>query len=132
MHEYIRGAALSIWLRPGAEESWREAERGVPGNRAACPVQFRARMQHLADNGRLRSPDHMNAEGDGIFAIKATCGLRAYGWHDQHENRRAYIISHVVLKDRQKLDPADKARAIRAREEFRQEVRARQQLERRR
>jgi hypothetical protein len=118
MQEYIRGATLSIWLRSGAQESWAAAERGVPGNRSACPAQFRARMNQLAETGRLRSPDHMNHEGDGIYAIKATCGLRAYGWHSSYKGRRAFIISHVVLKSRQRLDPADKARALTARAEF--------------
>ena len=70
----------------------------------------------------------MNAEGDGIFAIKATCGLRAYGWHDTHQGRRVFLISHVVLKRRQGLNPADKARAVTAREEFRNEQRVQKTL----
>jgi hypothetical protein len=60
----------------------------------------------------------MNHEGDGIFAIKATCGLRAYGWHAQHQGKRAFIISHVIMKDRRKLDTADRERARAARAQF--------------
>jgi len=123
MHEYHRGATLSIWLRPGAQETWQAAEADVPPNRAACLTQFRARIAHLAETGKLQSPDHMNHEDHGIYAIKATCGLRAYGWHDHHHGRRAFIISHVILKKRNKLNPADRKRAENAREQFRAEQR---------
>ena len=78
-------------------------------------------MDFLAATGRLRSPDHMNHEENNIYAIKATCGLRAYGWHGQYQGRRAFIISHVRLKKTQKLDPADRDRAEREREKFRAE-----------
>jgi hypothetical protein len=82
------------------------------GNRSACPAQFRARMAQLADTGRLRCPDHMNSEGDGIMVIKATCGLRAYGWFCHVSGRRAFVISHVVLKRRQRADPVDIETAV--------------------
>ena len=119
MREYIRGTALSIWLRPGAQESWTVAEQAVPkGSESAGAAQFRARMSHLAENGRLRSPDHMRHEDDGIYAVRANCGLRAYGWHCSYRGRRAFVISHVVLKKQQKLDPADKARALKGKAEF--------------
>jgi hypothetical protein len=124
MDEYIRGTILSIWLREGAQETWNEAESQVPSNQAACPRQFRARMSHLAETGRLRSPDHMNHEDNGIYAVKATCGLRAYGWHGNHQGRRAFIISHVRLKKSQKLDPADRKRAEDARTSFEAESKA--------
>ena len=54
----------------------------------------------------------MNAEGEGISAIKTTCGLRAYGWFDNVNNRKAFVISHVILKKRQKADPADSKKAL--------------------
>ena len=86
--------------------------------RAAHRAQFRARMYRLAGTGWLRSPDYLNAEGNGIFALKGSSGLRAYGWFDQVHGRKAFIISHVTLKKRQKLDPADLARAIDRRNGF--------------
>lgn len=124
MHEYLRGAALSIWLRVGAEDTWNEAEKLVPKSLSACPRQFRARMLQLAETGRLRSPDHMNHEDNGVYAIKATCGLRAYGWHESHEGRRVFVISHVSLKKGQKLDPKDRERTEEARTTFRAEQQA--------
>lgn len=111
MHQWHRGQALTIWLCAGCQDSWDEAEALVPGTRAACKGQFRARLEHLANVGRLRSPDHMNSEGDGIFAVKATCGLRGYGWFCSVDGRRAFVISHVVLKRQQKADPADLKKA---------------------
>jgi hypothetical protein len=117
------GNELTIWLRTGCQESWDQAEAAVPGNRAACPTQFRARLTRLADHGKLRNPDYMNSEGGGVFAVKATCGLRAYGWFCRVEGRRAFVISHVVLKRRQHADPADIALAVAAKEmlEFEQQ-----------
>lgn len=112
MDEYFAGAKLTIWLRLGAKASWDEAEQLVPGNLAACPATFRARLERLAEVGRLRSPDHMNHEGQQIYAVKAHCGLRAYGWFDQVNSGRAFIISHVILKKKDKLDPADLSRAM--------------------
>jgi hypothetical protein len=105
--EWHRGTHLTIWVRNGCLESWENAEAAVPGNLKACPAQFRARLAQLADSGRLRCPDHMNSEGDGIMAVKATCGLRAYGWFCQVGGRRAFVISHVILKRRQRADPGD-------------------------
>ena len=108
MDEYHSGCLLTIWLCEGAEASWGEAETSV---QEAHKAQFRALLKRLADFGRLRVPDHMNSEGDGIHAVKGTSGLRAYGWFDQVNGRRAFIISHVILKKKQKLDPADLAKA---------------------
>lgn len=112
MDEYHAGAALTVWLWPGAEESWDAAEADVPGNRDAQKAQLRARIALLADRGSLRSPDHMKFEGNGIYAVKTTCGLRAWGFFGQVNKRRAFIISHVVLKKNQKADPADLNRAV--------------------
>lgn len=75
-------------------------------------------MGYLADVGRLRSPDHMNSEGEGMTVIKATCGLRAWGWFCHYKGRRAYIVSHVVLKRTNHANPADLARAVEARRQI--------------
>ncbi len=63
----------------------------------------------------------MNHEGDSIYAIKATCGLRACGWHCEYKGKRAFVISQVQLKKKQKLDPADRERAVKERDAFRTE-----------
>ncbi|WP_129781786.1 hypothetical protein [Peristeroidobacter soli] len=116
MDEYHSGSSLTIWLWEGAEASWAEAEVGVM---EAHQAQFRARLARLAEFGRLRVPDHMNSEGDGIHAVKGNTGLRAYGWFDRVSGRRAFIISHVVLKKKQKLDPADLAKASARKDSYR-------------
>lgn len=121
MDEYHSGSTLSIWLCPGAEDSWTHAEQSV---RVAHQAQFRAVLKRLAELGRLRVPDHMNAESEGIYAVKGTSGLRAYGWFDQVEGRRAFIISHVIIKKKQKLDRADLAKAIGQREAYQSRTRS--------
>ncbi len=120
MELFYRGTQLSIWLCPGAQVSWDEAEVGA---RDSCRAQLRARIGLLGDAGKLRSPDHINFEGSGIFAIKANCGLRAYGWFGQINARRAFAISHVMLKKQQKLAPKDLTAAIEARDNWEKEQR---------
>jgi hypothetical protein len=105
---FYRGVRLLILLMPGAAESFGEACAGVPGNRDACPAQLVRLIKRLADFGTLHSKDQFRHEGDQTYAIKARCGLRAYGWFDGYEGRAAFIISHYILKKRDKLDPADK------------------------
>lgn len=116
--EYLAGRRKTIWLCPGAEESWNAAESGVPPNRSACCAQFRARIAHLAESGQLRSPDLMNSEGEGCYVVKATCGLRAWGWFQHVEGKAAFVISHVVLKRSRRADPADLQKTVHARHQY--------------
>jgi hypothetical protein len=74
-------------------------------------------IERLADFGKLHSPDQFNYETDGIFAIKARCGLRAYGWY--HSQRRSvFVISHFIMKKKQKLNPIDIERALRNKAQY--------------
>ena len=118
MDEFYAGKCKTILLYPKAQASWDEAEALIPparkGKKPKGPIQFRARIKRYADTGQLRSPDHMNSEGQGCFAIKANCGLRAWGWPQHLKDKPVFIISHVVLKKAQKADPADLARCVAA------------------
>src|SRR5258708_30893422 len=117
MDEFYVGRHKTILLYPGAQASWDEAELLVPPpkkKKSNGATQFRARIKLYADRGQLRSPDHMNSEGAGCLVIKANCGLRAWGWPQHFGGRAVFIISHVVLKKRQKADPADLARTVAA------------------
>jgi hypothetical protein len=82
-----------------------------------CIAQHIQLIQRFADFGKLSSPDQMVPEGDGIYAIKARCGLRAYGWYHS-QKRGVFVISHYICKKKQKLDPADLARAISNRDSY--------------
>lgn len=121
--EYYVGKCKRIWLYPGAQATWAAAELLVPPNKKSCLAQFRARIAHYADSGQLRSPDHMNSEGDGCFVIKATCGLRAWGWPQHVNGKAAFVISHVVLKRSERADPAELQRTIAARKKVEESVR---------
>jgi hypothetical protein len=123
MDEYYVGKRKTIWLCPGAEVTWDAAEQLVPSNKKSCLAQFRARIKYFADSGQLISPDHMNSEGEGCFVIKATCGLRAWGWMQHVEGNAAFVISHVVLKKKGKADPADLKKTIAARKEVEENTR---------
>jgi hypothetical protein len=73
------------------------------------------RREYLANEGRLRSPDHWNTEGtlpDGklFYAIKAD-RLRAYGWFSGR-HKRVFYISHFACKKGQKLAQEDTNQVI--------------------
>ena len=112
---YYAGARCGIWLCPGAQASWDAANQSV---REKARSQLHARLTLLGDSGQLRSPDHMNKEGYGIFAAKTPCGIRAYGWFTSVSGQKAFVISHVIYKDQQKLDPKDLAQAVKAKETY--------------
>jgi len=71
---------------------------------------MRRLVERLADFGKLQSPEQMRNEGDGIWAIKARCGLRAYGYYAPYQ-KGVFVISHFVHKKKNKMDPADHKRA---------------------
>ena len=107
---FSQGASLRIEWTDDGEESLKEAELQVPGSRDACKAQLRALIQRLAEIGKLRSGDQFRHEGDQIYAVKTRCGLRAYGWF--HGNRRGvFVLSHFIMKKKDKLDPKDLNRA---------------------
>ena len=73
---FARGAQLTIEGTEDARASLVEAEAQVPGSKDGCKAQLRALIQRLADVGKIFSKDQMRLEEDGIFALKARCGLR--------------------------------------------------------
>lgn len=113
---FYSGAKLTIEFTDDAETSLAEAESHVPPNQAGCRAQLRRLLQRLGDIGHLRSSEQWNAEGNGFFAVKTRCGLRAYGWFHRYR-RGVFMVSHFIFKRRQKLDPADIDRAQQNREQ---------------
>jgi hypothetical protein len=119
---FHQGAVRSVLYMPGTRETFDAACKLVPGNKVACPAQLIRLIQRLADHGRLRSGDQFVHEGDQIYAIKTRCGLRAYGWFDTFNGQAVFVVSHYMLKKRQRLDPADIAIVERNRTAFRTEA----------
>lgn len=109
---FYKGNIFTIEETDDAIASKPEAESQAQPSIAVA--QHKNLIKRFADMGKLRSPDQMTPEGDGIFAIKARCGLRAYGWYHSI-NRHVFVISHYICKKKQKLDPADLERAQRNR-----------------
>lgn len=97
-----------------AEESLHEAEAGC---RESCRIQLYALIKRLADRGELRVPDQFVSEGNGIWAIKTRCGLRAYGWYHSRK-RGVFVISHYINKKRQKMRRSDLERIERNRKSY--------------
>jgi phage-related protein len=74
-------------------------------------------LQWLADKGELRNEQRFRHEGDGIWAVKGYCGLRAYGFFTHVVGYgRSFVVSHYIMKKRLKADSQDLERAKRARE----------------
>lgn len=79
-----------------------------------------ARTQKFANFGPdgLHTPDQLNDEGDGFYAIKSRgAALRAYFWYCQKE-RGVIVVSHLIKKKRAKLDPQDKAIMVLERDNY--------------
>lgn len=105
-----QGASFTVEWTDSGEKTLADAEALVPSSHESCKAQLRVLIQRLADTGKLRSGDQFRHEGDHIYAIKTRCGLRAYGWF--HRNRRGvFVISHCIMKKKNKLDPQDLDRA---------------------
>lgn len=114
---FAKGARLTIEWTADAKRSRPEAEAQVPGSKKGCTAQLQAIIQKLADKGKIFSQDQMRLEEDGIFALKARCGLRAYGWF--HRQRRGvFVVSHFIMKKTQKLDRRDLDRARNNRDQY--------------
>lgn len=108
----LKGKTFVVHQTDDADESFRAAAGHATDQ---CVGQLLARIGRFADTGKLRFPDQLNNEGDGFYAIKATCGLRAYFWYASSE-RWVVVISHYQFKDYEKLKPQDKKRMKQNRE----------------
>ena len=111
---FYEGEKFSIEGTQDAEASLQDVQNHASDS---CIAQLWRLIERLADAGKLRSPDQFNHEGDGIYAVKAKCGLRAYGWY--HLQRRGvFVISHFKVKKKQKLNPVDRERALKNRAQY--------------
>lgn len=106
---FYKGQKLTIVWDDDAEKSLGAAEAGVPGNQRACPVQLKRLIARLADFGELKNVSQFRNEGDGIWAIKARCGLRAYGFYMPGGR---FVVSHFVLKREDKMAKRDHELAL--------------------
>jgi hypothetical protein len=117
----IAGIRLTVEFTPDAYSTWAACQ----SQRDNCLAQMLALLERLANIGRLHSPEQFRAEGEAIFAIKARCGLRAYGWF--HRTRRAiFVVSHFMVKKTARLDSRDLRQAGQNRELYESGVGGRQ------
>lgn len=108
--EFCQGSKRWIVGVPGAHTSFHDAVEKVPGNRDACPSQLVRYVELLSDGTTSLSLDRYRHEGDQIYAIKARCGLRAYGWYSTYRGQPAFVISHVILKKWDEFREQDRRR----------------------
>ena len=117
---FYRGARRLILFAPGAEATLEEAKGHVrPQVREACTAQIYRVLKRLGDFPQVRNTELFRSEGNGVFAVKARCGLRGYGWFQTlSSGESAFVVSHFILKKRQSLDPSDVEQAVAAREKM--------------
>lgn len=105
---FYTGTKFKVVFTDLAENCFRQLADDVkPYGLFECLV---ARIKKFADFGPdgLHTPEQLNDEGDGFYAIKARgAALRAYFWYSQKE-RGVIVVSHLIKKKKQKLDPQDK------------------------
>lgn len=105
---FYTGAKFKVWFTDRAVACFKQLDEEVqPHNLLENLV---ARIKKFADVGPngLHTPDQLNDEGDGFYAIKARgASLRAYFWYCQKE-RGHIVMSHLIKKKKGKLDPRDK------------------------
>lgn len=109
----VAGSARYVILLPENAASYMASVDSVASQiRDAGHAQLLVVLQAIADNMQPKLPKtSFNHEGDGIFAAKANCGLRAWGWYGDAKRdtvrQPVFAISFVTLKKSQKADPAD-------------------------
>lgn len=114
---FCRGTHRLVLFTPDAITTLEEAAEQVPPQkRVACKAQLFRILHRLANGEQLRNKARFRYEGHGIYAAKARCGLRGYGWFQALPGgESAFIVSHHIVKKKQKANPKDVVRAVAAR-----------------
>lgn len=115
-----RGRAIDIYFCDGAHETLEQilAKASKDRKLAGMAAKIDALFERFVDAGKLSNREHFNSEGDGFWAFKAY-QLRAYGWYSRRLPR-AFVVSHFVIKKKDKLQAVDKDRMQRNRKDFEQ------------
>jgi len=119
---YCEQAPSNTELTPWKPQSLLESLAHLPiGKHDGLIAKMAARIQYLADEGQLRSPNHFNTEGElpndkHFYAIKID-KLRAYGWFSSR-HKGVFFVSHFAFKKGQKLAKEDSNRVIENWREF--------------
>ncbi|MCL6271226.1 hypothetical protein M3P05_14970 [Sansalvadorimonas sp. 2012CJ34-2] len=107
LEEFYVGERFTVLLTRDGKTSWEELVKTYGQTNKKGIAALLVRIRKYADKGVLHTPDQLNNEGDGFWAIKTKCGFRFYWWFDAGQKM---IGSHFILKKRQKLAPADSRR----------------------
>ncbi len=84
-----------------------------------CQATVLALIAKHCDGHRLRSPDQLNDEGDGILAFKGRCGLRVYFWQcTSRDGEQLCVVGLVIHKKKRGLDANDHAKVVALRNQF--------------
>lgn len=102
---YRKFSKFSIFFTEDAIETLKSHSDNQERKHQSCLASLLSRLEQYGNTGELHTPDQLNSEGYGFWAIKARCGLRAYFWF---QGKGTIIVSHFKLKKSDKLEDADK------------------------
>ena len=116
--KFTSGEKFSIWLTPNALETLEKLKADQSNAQGVTALaNLFAKMSKYCETGKLHSPDELNDEDDGFYSFKNDFGFRAYWWY-YGKQRGVILISHFILKKRQKLKKSDKKIMISTRDLF--------------
>ena len=113
----VAGTVRYVILLPEHAGTYGEAvESAAAQKRDACQAQLLVVLKHLGDVLVPQLPKtSFRHEGEGIWAAKARCGLRAWGWYGDarkgQQRQPVFAISFFTMKNGDKANPADLASA---------------------
>lgn len=103
-----RGQLRVVVFTADAQRCIQELVRDASASGDRVILDQLARLAKLLQklcNAQLRSPEEFVHEHENFYAVRPM-PLRAYGWFEG----RAFVVSHVIKKDFQKLRKVDKRR----------------------
>ncbi len=103
---YYNGSHLTVLISADATQSIHDLVSVHRKNITKELARAEALIKHLADTGRLRSPDQFRQETEGFWAIRAGT-VRVYGWYEADAR---FVISHLISKRHGKLSESDKGK----------------------
>jgi hypothetical protein len=113
-----RGKIRDIYLCDSASETLESilAKASKDRKLQQMVAKLQALFERFVETGKITNREQFNSEADGFWAFKAY-QLRAYCWYSRRLPR-ALVISHFVVKKKDKLAASDKQRMQRNREAF--------------
>lgn len=112
------GQHTTVFTWAEGDTTWDEVFSEHGTNYGKHLASLVALLERLGDVGRLKA-EQFHAQGNEIFAVKGRFKFRAYGWFEQVDGKRSFVIGQVAFKKEDKADPTHLSRCVAIKERFR-------------